>query len=399
MAYFVIFLLILVPCLLVLPALLNRSSILVDNPKMQNTAVALQRLEELSVSGDEVRQEAENEVKASLVEDVKSVKSVTFSLMSPAKSLVVIFLLPLFAVTLYLHIGQPELLRGNQQEILFTGQDPDNPPDVNQLLAQLEQRIAEQPDNPRGWELAARTYISIEQYDKAEQAYTRLNALVPGNPDFLAGWADATIMANGNSYSPKARTLVQQALAINPSHQNALWIAALGASSLGDYENAISYLEALLEQVSNEPETTVQLNRLINHNRSLAGNMQNESSSSKPGPGKIIDVTVSLDPGLATGLQGSEIVFVIARAQNGPAAPLAVSRHRLEELPLEISLNREHAMIANMTVDNFDELQILARVSRSGIRPARSGDYASQVVSVSGENPEPVSVVIDRVVE
>ena len=59
MAYFVIFLLILVPCLLVLPALLNRSSILVDNPKMQNTAVALQRLEELSVSGDEVRQEAE----------------------------------------------------------------------------------------------------------------------------------------------------------------------------------------------------------------------------------------------------------------------------------------------------------------------------------------------------
>ena len=63
MAYFVIFLLILVPCLLVLPALLNRSSILVDNPQMQNTAVAMQRLEELSDSGDEIRQEAENEVK------------------------------------------------------------------------------------------------------------------------------------------------------------------------------------------------------------------------------------------------------------------------------------------------------------------------------------------------
>ena len=56
-------------------------------------------------------------------------------------------------------------------------------------------------------------------------------------------------------------------------------------------------------------------------------------------------------------------------------------------------------MIANLTVDNFDELQILARVSRSGSPQASTGDYASQLVSVSGENPEPVSVVIDRIVE
>ncbi len=399
MIYLVFTILVLVPCLIVLPALLNRRKILIDNPEMQNSSIALHRIEELASYEEDTRLEAEMEVRASLVDDVSSVRPVNYILYSPAKSLAVLVLLPLFAVALYFKIGNPELLNVDEQRPGLATGGSNSIPEINDLLLQLEQRIAEQPDNPRGWELAARTYMSLERYEEAEHAYSRLNQLVPRNPDFLSAWADATIMLDDNSYSSNASALVEQALEISPNHQNSLWIAALGASSLEQYDRALSHLESLRSQVADEPDTVEQLDRLISYNRGLAGYSLETANESQQALGKVINVTVNVDSHLVGNLDGSEVIFVIARSKNGPPAPLAVSTHRLEELPVTVSLSSAQAMIANMNIDLFDEIEVLARISRNGTPQAQPGDYTSQTVNVSGENPRAISVTIDSVVE
>ena len=57
--------------------------------------------------------------------------------------------------------------------------------DLGNLLNQLDTKLAQEPNNPVGWELAARTYMKLGNYEKAETAFEKLNSLVSDNPDFL----------------------------------------------------------------------------------------------------------------------------------------------------------------------------------------------------------------------
>src|SRR5205823_1263189 len=60
--------------------------------------------------------------------------------------------------------------------------------------------------------------------------------------------------------------------------------------------------------------------------------------------------TVRLAPALRKQVKADDIVFVFARAAEGPAMPLAVLRARAADLPLQFALNDSMAMAQGMTV-------------------------------------------------
>ena len=99
------------------------------------------------------------------------------------------------------------------------------------------------------------------------------------------------------------------------------------------------------------------------------------------GPGRVYG-TIALAPALQGQVDGSEVLFVIAR--NGPGPPLAVRRIPASRFPVEYELNREDVMAAGAHFEG--EVTLSARLTRSGqAGPAQPGD-------LEGEHAGPVQI-------
>ncbi|RMV81892.1 Cytochrome c-type bioproteinsis protein [Pseudomonas amygdali pv. tabaci] len=75
---------------------------------------------------------------------------------------------------------------------------------------------------------------------------------------------------------------------------------------------------------------------------------------------------VTLAASLKGNVQPGDSVFIFARAINGPAAPLAVKRITVADLPAEVELSDADAMMPQLNLSNFAQVQLVARVSRAG---------------------------------
>ena len=398
-----------VPCVLVLPALLNKRKLRQIDRKQQNILIAKQRQAELQISSNDAiidsaaQQQAEVELQEALLDDINETVVKSYTQLSGKWSILIIILLPLLSLMIYAQVGSPEYAHTAPPSVSASPQIQSPEHDINGLLERLESTIAENPENPTGWVLAARTYMTLRQFDKAEFAYAQLNKLVNDNADYLAGWADATIMVNNSEFNQHARELIDRALKINPSHINALWLAGLGAESLGNNQQALNHLQKLLPLVSDDEQSADQVKLMIKRNSNLLGlevestNTENEVATNQ---GKQIQVQVSITDTLNDQLTGNETIFVFARATSGPKVPLAVSRHSAKELPLKITLTSEMAMLPSMTIDQFDELTIAARVSKSGDPIAKPGDFSSNLEQLSAQyDGETVILEINEVVQ
>lgn len=115
------------------------------------------------------------------------------------------------------------------------------------------------------------------------------------------------------------------------------------------------------------------------------------SSDEKRTPGIGIKLKVSLAPGLVNELPQESVVFIFARAADSPGPPLAALQKRVDELPLEITLNDSQAMIQGRTISNANRILVGARVSLSGNPAKQEGDFEQL------SNPMPPN--FDKVVE
>jgi hypothetical protein len=75
-------------------------------------------------------------------------------------------------------------------------------------------------------------------------------------------------------------------------------------------------------------------------------------------------------------------VFVIVRALTGPPMPLAVRALTFAELPAVIRLTDADAMQPGRLLSRFEEVAVLARLSRSGSPTPRPGDVESEIAQV-----------------
>jgi len=54
-------------------------------------------------------------------------------------------------------------------------------PSMPELIAGLEQRLAETPDDVTGWRMLGRTHLATSEFDKAGDALSRALELEPGS--------------------------------------------------------------------------------------------------------------------------------------------------------------------------------------------------------------------------
>ena len=109
-----------------------------------------------------------------------------------------------------------------------------------------------------------------------------------------------------------------------------------------------------------------------------------------------VRVRVSLDPDFAARvrLRGDATVFVIARAAGGPPMPVAVERHALQDLPLDIVLDDSDSLMPTAKLSSLPQIELVARISATGSANRAEGDIESAAATVKLPVDVPVELVI-----
>ena len=112
-----------------------------------------------------------------------------------------------------------------------------------------------------------------------------------------------------------------------------------------------------------------------------------------------LEVEVKINSEIRQLFDSGTVVFVYAKAQQGPKMPLAAQRIRLSDLPATIVLDDSMAMVQGMSLSAFSSVEVSARVSRAGSAIAQSGDYIGSVLVNDVSNAEKLNVVINKIVK
>lgn len=119
-------------------------------------------------------------------------------------------------------------------------------PDIEALLARLQQRLERQPDDADGWLMLANSNASLERHAAAVKAYARAAALRPQDAQIRADWADAAAMAQGGTARGEPTRLLDEALALDPKNVKARVMAGLAAQERSDLAGARRHFEAAI---------------------------------------------------------------------------------------------------------------------------------------------------------
>lgn len=124
--------------------------------------------------------------------------------------------------------------------------------ETERLIAALEARMAETPDDPRGWELLARARAAEGKLLPAAEAYERLVALVPQSVEARLAAAELRVAAANGVVTPEVKALVEQARALEPGNPAVRHFIAFIRLSGGDAAGAAADWQALLKELPAE---------------------------------------------------------------------------------------------------------------------------------------------------
>ena len=304
---------------------------------------------------------------------------------------------------LYAALGSP----GVKNERLAHGGGPGA--DMLEVVEGLAKRLEDNPDDVGGWRMLGRSYMSLNNHAQAVAAFERVVELEGGqDAQGLVELGEAVIAAEGGqTMPPRAISLFENALAVQPNNQAALFWSGLGAFNRGDTDAAADRWERLLA-TNPPPEIRDVIQQRVAEWRgeappAAASTEQPQPAQATPEPaalaeGAIVSANIALSDAARSALPQDAIVFVIARDPAQPSPPIAVTRRRLAELPAVVQLGDQESMVPGRELSGFEEFELVARVSLTGQPVSQPGDWFGSVIVKPAENGS-IALSIDTPVE
>ncbi len=128
------------------------------------------------------------------------------------------------------------------------------PIDLDQAVADLERKLAANPDNLDGWLLLARTEAARQHWQKSAEAMGHAMALAKDRPDIAAAYGTILVRANGGLVTPPARDAFAKALSAEPANPEALWYLGLAAVQDKKPDDARAYWQKLAASLPADSE-------------------------------------------------------------------------------------------------------------------------------------------------
>ena len=175
-------------------------------------------------------------------------------------ALVTLAFVPLFALLVYLTIGNPDSADAPLAPRLEGALD-ELPPGA--VMAKLEQRLRDAPDDTTGWLLMARLRMTLEDYPKAADSWQRVLALDSDNSEAMVGLAQALIEQDGGVVNEAAVDLLDTVLALEPENFAARFWRAEAHDQSGDAEAARALWRQMRENLPDNMPLAKMLDRRL----------------------------------------------------------------------------------------------------------------------------------------
>jgi cytochrome c-type biogenesis protein CcmH len=409
--------------LMLAPALLMRRRTGDTDRDAQNVAIARERLRELEAERDRGEltpaafEQARLELERILVSDLAGPEQAAVARKAdkagPLALAGLLVAIPPATIALYLALGAPEHLdvvgpgAGSAARMVAHGSG-NGQMDMGQMLGRLEQRLAQNPNDPEGWAILARSYMALERYPDAVRALEKLRELVGDEPAILIPLANSIAMMQGGKMAGRPAALVKTVLESEPDNPIANWLAGNAAAEAKDWQGAIEHWRRSLAQVGDDAQSADELRQRIADAEARLGGKPAAPAAATPAAQAAaqppaaaaaarLQVQVQLAPELKDRVAPTDTVFVFARAPAGPPMPVAAVRLKASQLPITVTLDDSTSLMAGSRLSQFPEVRVEARVSKSGNATAASGDLRGEITAVKVASPEAVVVVIDKV--
>ncbi len=214
-----------------------------------------------------------------------------------ATSALALSAIPLVALAIYGAQGSPEK-PGQPLSARMQPVSPDGEMDMNQAVARIESHLQQNPEDGRGWEVLAPVYIRMGRFEDAAAAYQRALRLLGEEPERLANFGEALVMAAEGIVSSSAREAFEEALAQDPRQPKARFFLATAAHQDGDEDIALARYRSLLDESAPDAPWVEIVRRRI---AALEGDSpQARTESPEDGSGAIAGMVSGLAERLAT---------------------------------------------------------------------------------------------------
>jgi len=308
--------------------------------------------------------------------------------------------IPLLAALVYASIGRLHW----ERDLAASAQQNTTGPEVESMVAQLEERLRQSPDDVDGWLLLGRSYMALERPQQSLDAYRKaLRQSGDKNVEAMIGVAESMMIIDERTIAGEAGQLFESALALEPANPKALWYSAIASLARQNLPQAHERLQRLLTlnppgEIRSIIERQLQdIEEQLNGNPSTASAPTTEGATAQSQ--RAVTVTVSIAPSLANGIDQKTPLFVVARDPTAPGPPLAAIRRAVGDLPFTVTISDNDAMMQGRGIGSVQSVQIVARVSKTGTPQAQPGDlYGEANVAFAANQRATVKIVIDRAV-
>ncbi len=293
--------------------------------------------------------------------------------------MLLLLIIPLAGLVLYQQIGNPMAIN---PAAINTPAAVAPPASVEDLVAKLQQRLTENPDDAEGWVILGRSLKTMRRYAGAETALANANRLLSRNPLIMVELAEARMFASGKpEISAEILQLLEDAVEIDPRQQKGLWLLGMAAAQNGDDGQAIALWQKLLIQVDPASGVGQSVARQIELAQLRTGQAKmGQNNTEQAVTGFTLPVNITLAEELADPLPENAILFVFVHPAGEKGMPLAVKRIEAPYFPLSITFSNADLLRPGSSLEKFAALDISARISMTGVANITSGDYQAGVV-------------------
>lgn len=346
---------------LLIPILRGRGRQQEEDRTALNVALYQERIAELAAQQaagvlDEAQMaKGRDEAGRELLADTEGAEAPRQGHLGKALPLLAALLVPLLALGLYLHFGAAD-------KVELTQEFAEAPKSMEEMTARLERVVQTQPDSAEAVYFLGRAYMAEQRPADAARTFERAVNLAGRQPELLGQWAQALYFAADKKWSPQLQALTDEALKADPNEVTSLGLRGIAAFEGERYQEAIDYWKRLLAQLPEGDASRAALQGGIDRAAERLGGSPGQAA---PVAARL-KVRVELAAALKDKVKPDDTVFIFARASNGPPIPLAAKRVTVAQLPIEVELSDADAMMPQMKLSDFAEVQLVARVSRAG---------------------------------
>lgn len=356
---------------------------------------------------DEARNNLIDSLAQSLPDKVSANEATASAVVGPRRVLtaaVLAMLLPTLAFVVYQQVGEPMI--GASPHLV----DVDTPPtreEIDTMVAQVIKATEDTPEDGQAWLALGQVRQAQGNYSAAADAFGRAANLLPPNARLLAEQAEMQWLAQGRVFAGKPEQLLRKAITIEPGELKTNGLIAAYYMESGQQPAALPHLRVLLAAMSPDSQEGQQVGQLVEQIE--AGIREMTAATGQPGQAAPSSSTVQkAGPGANAQLSGrielsespvpdGAILFISARAANGPRMPFAAVRVPNPKLPMDFALSDENAMSAQRLLSDAGEVVVEARLSLSGNAIRQPGDRFGQSEAGSN-NRQNLIITIDQTV-